>query len=76
MRDGVEHLQDVHRYDYGSARGLVLIEARDHHSRDGEQGRGGGMPRFEAVMGGASAQRFHDGREEEQLQYLHCWADQ
>ena len=53
VRDGVERIRDVHRY--GSARGLVLIEARDHPSRNEEQSRGGGMPRFEAVLGGASA---------------------
>ena len=46
--DGVERLRDVHSYGYGSARGLALIEARDHPSSDGEQGRCCGMPRFEA----------------------------
>ena len=34
-------------------------------------GRGGGLPLFEAVLGGASTQCLHDGREEESLQYLH-----
>ena len=53
--------QHVHRY--GSARGLP----RDHPSRNWEQGRGGGVSRFQAVLGGASAQRFHDGREDEPL---------
>ena len=38
VRDCVEHLRDVQRYGYGSPRGLALIEARDHPSRDGEQG--------------------------------------
>ena len=38
VRDVVERLQDVHLYGYGYARGLALIEARDHPSRDGEQG--------------------------------------
>ena len=61
VRDGVERLRDVHRDGYGSVRGLALIEARDHTSRDGEQCRGDGVPRFEAVLGGASAQRLHDG---------------
>ena len=60
VRDGVERLRDVHHYGYRSARGLALVEARDHTSRDREQGRGGGMPRFEAVLGEASAQRLHD----------------
>ena len=60
----VERLRDVHRDGYGSARGLALIEARDHPSRDGEQGRGGGMPRFEATLGGVSAQSLHE----------RCWA--
>ena len=59
-----------------SARGLALVEVRDHPSRDGEQGRGSGMPRFEAVLGGASAHRLHDGREDEPIQYLHCWVEQ
>ena len=73
--DGVKCLRDVH--SYGSAWGLALIEARDHHpSRDGEQGRGGGVPLFETVLGGASAQRLHNGREDELLQYLDCWAEQ
>ena len=72
LGDGVERLRDVHRYGCGSARGFALIEARDHPSRDWEQGRGGGMPRFEAMLGGASAQCLHDGREDEPLQYLHC----
>ena len=73
VRDCVKLLRDVHCYC--SARGLALIEVRDHRSRDGEQGRGSGMPRFKAVLGEASAQRLHDGREDEPLQYLHCWAE-
>ena len=76
VRDGVECLQDVHCYGYGSARVLSLVEARDHPSRDGELGRGGGMPRFEAVLGGACTQSLHDGRQEESLQYIHCRAEQ
>ena len=76
MGDGVECLRDVHPEGYGSARGLALVEARHHPSRDGEQGRGGGMPQFEAVLGGTSAQRLHDGREDEPLQDLHCRAEQ
>ena len=74
--DGFERLRDVHRDGYGSARVLVLIEARDHPSRDGEQGRGGGMPQFEALLGGARAQCLHDGWEDEPLQDLHCRAKQ
>ena len=70
--DGVEHFRDVHRDGYGSAWGLALIEARDHPSRDGEQGRCGGMPWFEAMLVGASSQRLHYGREDELLQDLHC----
>ena len=54
--EGVERLRELHRYGYGSAWGLALIEAKDYPIRDGEQGRGGGMPRFEAVLGGASGQ--------------------
>ena len=76
VRDSVERLRDVHRYGYSSARGLVLIEARDHPSTDGEQGQGGGMPLFEAVLGPASAQRLHEGQEDKLLQYLHCRAEQ
>ena len=68
VRDCVEHLRDVHRYGYGSARGLALVEARDHRSRDGKQCRGGGVPRFEAMLGGASTQRLHDGWEDEPFQ--------
>ena len=34
------------------------------------------MPRFEAMLGGASAQRLDDGQEDEPLQYLHCQAEQ
>ena len=34
------------------------------------------MPRFEAMLGGARAQRLHDGREDEPLQDLHCMAEQ
>ena len=59
--NGVERLRPVHRDGYGSARVLALIEARDHTSRDGVHGRGGRMPWFEDVLGGASAQRLHDG---------------
>ena len=76
VRDRVERLRDVHRYCYWSARGLTLVEARDHPSRNREQGRSGGLPLFEAVLGGASTQRLHDGREEELLQYLRCRAEQ
>ena len=64
---GVEGLRDDYRYGYGSARGLTLVNARDHPSRDREQGRGVGVPRFEAVLGGASAQRLHNGLEDELL---------
>ena len=32
---------DVHRYGNCFARGLELIKARDHSSRNGEQGLGG-----------------------------------
>ena len=74
--DSVEYLRDVHRYGYGSTRGIVFIEAKDYPNRDGEQGWGGGMPRFEAMLWGASAQRLHDGQEVEPLQYLHCQAEQ
>ena len=30
--------------------GLALVENRDHPSRNWEQGRGGGVPRFEAML--------------------------
>ena len=75
VRDCVDTL-NLHCYGYGSARGLALIEARDHPSRDGEQGRGGGMPLFEAMLGGVSAHRLHDVQEDESLQYLHFRAEQ
>ena len=74
-KNSVERLRDVHLYRYGSARGLSLVEAKDHHSNNWEQGRGGGVPRFEAVLGGACSQRLHDGREEESLEYLQCQAE-
>ena len=63
VRDSIERLRDVHRYGFCSAMGLTLVETRDHPSRNGEQSRGGGVPRLEA------------GREEEPLQYLHCRAE-
>ena len=56
VRNSVEHLRDVHRYGYGSARGLALVEARNHPSRNRKQGQVSGMPR----LGGACAQRLHD----------------
>ena len=74
--DDVKRLREVFRYFFGSARGLALIEARNHPCRDWEQGRGSGMPQFVAMLGGASGQRLHDGREDEPLQYLHCWEEQ
>ena len=76
VRNNVERLRDAHRYGDCSARGLSLVEARDHPKRNGEQGGGGGVPRFEAVVGGACAQCLHDGREGELLQYLHCKTEQ
>ena len=76
VRNGVERLWDVYLYGYGSARWLALVEARDHPSRNEEQGRGGGVPRFEAVQEGEYAQRLRDGREEEPPQYLHCLSEQ
>ena len=33
VRDLIESLRDVHRYSYCSARGLKLVESRDHPSR-------------------------------------------
>ena len=75
-RNIVDSLRDVHRYGYDSAGGLALVEARDHPSKNGEQAQGGGVPRFEAVLGGACAQRLHEGREEKPLQYLHYQAEQ
>ena len=65
--DGVERLRDVHRYGYGPARGLLLVKPREHPSRDREQGLDGGVSRFKAVLGGASAQRLNNGREDELL---------
>ena len=53
VRNGVKHLRKVHRYGYGSARRFALVEARNYPSRDGEQGQGGGMHRFEAMLGGS-----------------------
>ena len=71
VRDCVKRLRDVHCYDYCPARGLMLVEASKW-----EQGWGGRVPRFEAVMGGACTQCLHNRREEDPLQYLHCRAEQ
>ena len=60
-------LRGVHRYGYGSARRLALVEVRDYPTRDEEHGGGGGMRRFESVLGGASAQHLHVRREGEPL---------
>ena len=71
VRNCVERLRDVHRYGYSYARGLTLIEARDYPSRNGAQGRGGGVP-ISSHAEKACGKRLHDGREKEQLQYIHC----
>ena len=76
VRNRVERIRNIHHYGYSSARRLTFIEARDHISRNWEQGQGGGVPRFKAVLGEAYAQCLHDGRKEEPLQYLHCRAEQ
>ena len=52
MRDRIKHLRDVHHYGDCFTRVLTLVETRDLPSRNGEQGQGGGVPRFEAVLGG------------------------
>ena len=64
VRDRIKCPQDVHRYGYCSAWGLLLVETRDHPSRNGELGRGSGVPWFEEVLGGVSTQYLHDGWEE------------
>ena len=51
-------------------------KTRSHPSRNWEQSWGGGVLWFEAVLGGASAQRLHDGREENLFQDLRCRAKQ
>ena len=53
-----------------------MVGARNHSSRDEEQGQGIGMPLFEAMLGGACDQRLHDDWEDEPLQDLHCRAEQ
>ena len=63
VRDCVELFRDVHRYGYCSAKGVTLVEARNHPSRNTEQGRGGGVPLFDAVLGLACIQYLHDRRE-------------
>ena len=43
---------------------IVLLGGLHHHpSRNWDQGRCGGESRVEAVLGGASDQRLHDGWE-------------
>ena len=44
VRELVQCFRDVHGYGYCSARGLTLVENRDHPSRNGELGRGGEVP--------------------------------
>ena len=48
-RDSVERLRDVHLCGYCFAWRLMLVEARKHSSRNGEQGRFDGVPLFEVV---------------------------
>ena len=76
VRDYVERLRDVHSYGCFSARGLTMVKARNHPSRNGEQGRGSGVPRFEEVLGEACTLYIHDEQEEETPQCLHCRAEQ
>ena len=54
VKNSVERLWDVQRNGDCSASGLTLVENWDHPSRNGEQGRGGGVPRVEAVLWGLS----------------------
>ena len=56
--------------------GLAGVESEQCHS--GFLGSNGGVPWFEAVLGGICAQRLHlhDGWEEEPVQYFHCRAQQ
>ena len=56
----VKNIRHVDLYGYCSATGFALVEKRDHPSRNWEQGRGAGVPLFEAVLGGASALHLHD----------------
>ena len=62
--DLVERLRDIHSGADYSSWGIPLVEACNHLNRDREQVRGDGVPRFEAMLGGAGSKRLHDGREE------------
>ena len=44
VRDRVERLRDAHGLWILFGQRLTLVEARNHFSRNGEQGRGGGVP--------------------------------
>ena len=55
---------------------LWVVEARNHSSRKGKHGRGGWVPCFETVLGGASTQGLQDGWEEMLLQDLRWQAEQ
>ena len=63
MGKRVECIGDVHRYGGCSVTRLALVKVRDHNSRNRKQGRGGGVPLFEAVLGGACSQRLQDAME-------------
>ena len=43
---------------------------------DMEQGRGGGEPCFEAILGGASSKRYNDGWENYSVEDLCCRTEQ
>ena len=50
--------------------GFSWLKPGTTYSRNREQSRGGQVPRFEAMLGGASCLNVQGGREEESLQDL------
>ena len=76
VRNRVKCLRDVHHGDDCSAGRLSLVVACKHPNRDREQGQGGEVSQFKALLRVASSQRLHDGREEKQLQDILFPAEQ
>ena len=70
MRISDEHLQDVHRY--GSARGFVLVEARDTLAEIESRVETVECLSLKPCWEGCVPSAFHNGGENEPLQYLHC----
>ena len=74
MGDAVEGFGEVDGCNQGPGGGSFLVEPDGYGGCDLEEGRGGGVEGFKAMLGGVSGEGFFEMREEEAFQDFSCRA--